>query len=294
MLSILIPTYNYNAYPLAKALEQQALSAGIVFELICIDDGSFSHLNVENQKINELTNCKFIESKKNLGRTETRQVLANKAQYEWLLFLDVDVLPKHKIFLKSYLSEIPNGNNAIFGGFAYENSPPIKDKTLRYTFGKHREEIDASIRNKTPYKVIISANFMIEKQVFMKINSLENANVYGLDYLFGSLLKQKNVKVKHINNEVYHLGIETNSLYLEKARQAVNTLFFLYKNKKITSNQISLIKAFTWLNRFGLVSAFGHVTAKLNTRIENNLMGSSPNLLLFDLYRLGYFCRLDT
>ena len=35
MLSILIPTYNYNALPLAEILEQQALKAGIIFELIC-------------------------------------------------------------------------------------------------------------------------------------------------------------------------------------------------------------------------------------------------------------------
>ena len=56
MLSILIPTYNYNALPLAEILEQQTLKLGIVFELICIDDGSFSEHNKQNQKINTLTN----------------------------------------------------------------------------------------------------------------------------------------------------------------------------------------------------------------------------------------------
>ena len=45
MLSILIPTFNYNALPLAKILESQALKLGIVFELICMDDGSFSNKN---------------------------------------------------------------------------------------------------------------------------------------------------------------------------------------------------------------------------------------------------------
>lgn len=32
MLSILIPTYNYNALPLVETIEQQALKAGIVFQ----------------------------------------------------------------------------------------------------------------------------------------------------------------------------------------------------------------------------------------------------------------------
>jgi len=86
MLSILIPTYNYNVYPLVETIEKQVLKANIIFELICLDDGSFSILNENNQKINALANCKFIEAKKNNGRTATRQLLAEQAQYNWLLF----------------------------------------------------------------------------------------------------------------------------------------------------------------------------------------------------------------
>ena len=37
---------------------------GIKFEIICVDDGSFSNKNEINQRINMLTNSKFIESKK--------------------------------------------------------------------------------------------------------------------------------------------------------------------------------------------------------------------------------------
>ncbi len=66
MISILIPCYNYNAYDLVSRLEKECLTLGIVFEIICIDDASFSALNEVNQKINILTNCKFFESKKTL------------------------------------------------------------------------------------------------------------------------------------------------------------------------------------------------------------------------------------
>ena len=34
MLSILIPTYNYNAFPLVEELQNQAIEAGIAFEII--------------------------------------------------------------------------------------------------------------------------------------------------------------------------------------------------------------------------------------------------------------------
>ena len=99
MLSILIPTYNYNAYPLALELERQALKSGIIFELICIDDGSFSALSIQNQNINTLTSCQFIRAKQNRGRTGLRQYLAELANYDWLLFLDADVMPKSENFI---------------------------------------------------------------------------------------------------------------------------------------------------------------------------------------------------
>ena len=56
MISILIPCYDFNAYPLVNILEKQALMLNINYEIICIDDGSFSSKNEINQKINLLTN----------------------------------------------------------------------------------------------------------------------------------------------------------------------------------------------------------------------------------------------
>ena len=49
MISILIPCYDYNAYPLVSKLEKQALILNINFEIICIDDASFSSKNETNQ-----------------------------------------------------------------------------------------------------------------------------------------------------------------------------------------------------------------------------------------------------
>ena len=69
MLSILIPCFDYNAYPLVCEVEKQALILDLKFEIVCIDDGSFSLKNELNQKINSIPNAKFIESKKNFATT---------------------------------------------------------------------------------------------------------------------------------------------------------------------------------------------------------------------------------
>jgi len=94
MLSILIPTFNYNALPLAKILESQALKLGIVFELICMDDGSFSNKNRHNQHINSLSHSKFIEHKKNVGSKANRGRLANTSTCVTglLMLFSVDLL----------------------------------------------------------------------------------------------------------------------------------------------------------------------------------------------------------
>jgi hypothetical protein len=294
MLSILIPTYNYNALPLAGILEQQALKLGIVFELICMDDGSFSEHNKQNQQINTLTNSKFFENRKNVGSKANRQRLAEHAQYEWLLFIDADSKPKHAEYLSNYIEEINSNNGAVFGGFSYSDMLIDTNKTLRYTFGKNREEVDASIRNRNPYKVIISANFLIKRSVFLGIINQENINIYGLDYLFSAQLKEHNIKIKHINNEVFHLGLDSNDKFLKKTKDAVKALHHVSYSSQIRTHNISLLRAYKILKTIGLKQPLAWLYKKLESKIEDHLKSSNPNLFLFDVYRLGYLCTLSS
>jgi hypothetical protein len=56
MLSILIPIYNYNAYPLVKELHSQCLKLRLILRYSLPDDFSSKYLQ-ENQEINTLENC---------------------------------------------------------------------------------------------------------------------------------------------------------------------------------------------------------------------------------------------
>ena len=87
MLSILIPTYNYNTFPLVEELKNQAIATGITFEIIVFDDGSTDEISLkENSNINTLDNCFFKISNKNIGRSAIRNLLAKTAKFENLLF----------------------------------------------------------------------------------------------------------------------------------------------------------------------------------------------------------------
>ena len=293
MLSILIPTYNYNAYSLAEKLVKQSLELGINFELFCIDDGSNSNLNTENQKINTLENAEFRVSDKNVGRTATRQILAKKAQYDWLLFLDADVMPKDNTFIKKIVSHIENNTDIIFGGITYQKTHPETNKILRWHYGRNREEQSLKHRKNKPYQSIISGALTIKKDLFLKTNSELTDNKYGLDILFSTLLKRNQTIVAHIDNPVIHFGIEDSKLFLSKSKKAIDTLYYLVRENKISSSETKLLKTFNKLKAIGLAYFVGTITLKFNNRIEKKLLSKSPNLILFDIYRLGYFCRLN-
>ena len=130
MLSILIPTYNYNIYPLVSEIQRQCLDCKIIFEIICFDDASPIFF-IENQKINQFSNSHFEVLKENIGRSKIRNLLAKKAQYDWLLFLDADVLPENENFISEYIKYMDDEVKAVNGGLIYQKEKPEKSKLLR-------------------------------------------------------------------------------------------------------------------------------------------------------------------
>ena len=290
MISILIPCFDYNAYPLVSILEKQALMLKIDFEIICIDDGSFSSKNDLNQKINLLTNSKFIELKKNIGRINNRLLLAEKSQYEWLIFLDVDTLPNEDNFLKNYIDQLNNGT-IIIGGCIYKK-PEKENFSLRYKFGKFREEIKSDIRNKNPYKYISSCNFMCKRDVLIDVLASINTISYGNDYIFGSLIKKKEIDIKHIDNPVLIDNIDENQIFIKKTHHALDNLISSYNKKIIKKHSISILKAYIILDSLLMKNIFVKITDLFKNLLNRNLHCKDPNLFLFDLYRLNYLCKI--
>ena len=140
MLSILIPTYNYDVFPLVLELHKQALECGIAFEILVQDDASDAFL-IENQKINSIKNCSFSRNETNLGRGRNINFLAKKAQYNGLLIMDCDTFPTQDNFIQNYISEIKKGEKIVFGGIEYQKEQPNNDQLLRWIYDKTRESL---------------------------------------------------------------------------------------------------------------------------------------------------------
>jgi hypothetical protein len=202
-------------------------------------------------------------------------------------------MPKRKDFIESYIQEIDEETKLIFGGIAYRDETPLDNEMLRWHYGKSREEISVEKRKKNQYLSINSGGFLIDKRTFMDINSLITWGNYGLDILFTYNLLKNKVPVKHIDNPVYHLGLEPNQEYLAKSVKAVETLYFLQKQRLISETYSSLQKMNYRLRKFKMVGLYRFLIRGFIPRIEKSLLSKKTSLFLFDLYRLYYFTDLN-
>lgn len=290
MLSILIPTYNYNVYNLAKEIHSQTEDLSIPCEIIVIDDGSFA-FRTENEQIKILSNSHYVYSEKNMGRTASRSKLADLANYSWLLFLDSDVLPYSGSFLKNYVDTIQNNDaDVIFGGVTYQDKKPSKNLLLRWHYGHKREAKSVVKREKSPY-FIISQNLLIKKKMFTEANTIKE-NHYGLDNFFSNQLERLQATIKHIDNPVVHLGLETNETFIKKALKAVETTVIFEKRGLMDNDSRPLQRSYIRLKKFGLTKLFSSIILSFKKPMERNFKSSKPNLLWFDLYRLGYYIKI--
>lgn len=292
MLSILIPTYNYNIYPLVSEIQRQCLACKIIYEIISLDDASKLFHN-ENNEINMLPNCSYLILENNIGRTSIRNLLAKKAKFEWILFLDADVIPTAKNFISKYLERINFENEIIVGGIKYFDEKPKHNEVLRYKYGKSREEKSASVRNLKPYSSIVSGNLLIKKDLFLATNYLENNNIYGMDIFFSYQLFKNKVPVLHIDNAVYHLGLETNEIFFKKSLEAVKSRKNIMVNLQGIETINPLIKHYKFLLKYRLLSFYIFLFKVFEPIFKKNILSKNPNLFCFDLYRLGYLCCLE-
>ncbi|PWB24412.1 glycosyltransferase family 2 protein [Flavobacterium sp. HTF] len=293
MLSILIPVYNYNAFSLVEKLHNQVAELNIPFEIICLDDASSLFTN-ENQQINQFQNSSFVVLEKNIGRSAIRNLLSQKAVYENLLFLDADTIPVHDNFISNYISQINTSEKVVYGGILYQNSKPSKNELLRWIYGIKREALSASERGKNLYLSFLTLNFLIKKSLFSKVHFNENIpNLRHEDTLFSYELMQNKVESIHIENPVYHLGIEDSKTFLKKSEEAVIGLKNLVDSNLISSDYVKLSHYFQIIKKYRLTSLIGFGFRVFKPLFVKQLLSKKPSLFLFDIYRLGYYCSVD-
>jgi glycosyltransferase involved in cell wall biosynthesis len=295
MLSILIPTYNYETTTLVKVLNKQAIIENIEFEIVVGDDKSTDFEIIKNnQEINSIENCSYYKNVINLGRGCNLNELVKKAKFDWILFLDCDILPKNSNFIKNYIHCIQSNRDLVyFGGLIYDLKKPKNDEMLRWIYGHKRESIALEKRKLKPYETTLTSNILIKKEVLMTYPFHSEIKNYGFeDLVFILELKKNEIKINHIDNPVFHLNLEKSIIFITKFESSLRNLKFLTESKIIESKDARFSMLYDKLNKLQLTFLFRLSFKYLKPFYLNNLTSKNPSLLVFDLYRIGYFCKI--
>ena len=290
MLSILIPTYNYDCTRLVRDLQSQAECAGIDYEIIVADDASpLKEIREKVREINAWPHCRLVELEKNQGRARIRNRLADEARFEWLLFMDSDAEVISDSFIVDYLKH--TDADVVCGGLCHADTLPSPEVSLRYAYEKRADKKRAAcFRAQHPYAQFITFCFMVRASLFHSIRFDDSITEYGHeDTLFGVELERRNANIRHIDNPMRQGGIETNEEFLEKTRAALRNLSLMEDSMR---NHSSLLRLYNSFSRVRVDGCIARWFARREDWLTVRLMRPTPQLHLFFIYKLGYYCYL--
>lgn len=293
MLSVLIPVFNYDIRPLVRILQQQAQVLPQKVEFWLLDDASTdAFLQQQNATITELNAVFYQILPQNVGRSRIRNLLVEKANYEFLLFMDCDSMPVSEDFLKNYIAAC-QPNLLICGGRVYQpQAPKEADLYFHWHYGSQREAQPAAKRNLQPHFSFMTNNFVAPKAIFSELRFDEILTGYGHeDTIFGLELAKKNIPILHIDNPLQHVGLEKADVFIKKTEQAVKNLLVLEK-KYGTLPQIRLLAAFYKLEKYKMAWAARLFYRLLGGFVKKYLQRGQVRLFWFDVYKLLYLARM--
>ena len=286
-ISFLIPTYNCLCKDLVSALHQQCMKMNIPFEIIVADDGSPEKKYIqENEEIRLLTNVKYLIQEKNVGRSAIRNYLANQAHHEWLVFMDGDMLLRNEQYVENYWKA---DGEVVYGGYDLGEYKTELKNNLRYVYElKNIPSHSVEQRQKDPFKDFHTSNFMVNRQLMLRIPFDERFRQYGYeDVLWGKILKEKGITIHHIDNPLTFELFEDNKTFLDKTEEGLQTL---HRFKQELQGFSSLL---TYYNRLGKCVIFLKYCYQMaGKNIRNYLQHNKPRLFVFYIYKLLYYSSL--
>lgn len=290
MISILIPVYNTDVGQLVNELSRQLIHSNIECEILVFDDDSSPSYKAVNKPITATNKVLYRELDRNYGRSAIRQLLAESAQHEWLLFIDSDSGIVRNDFLARYLAALKKECDVYVGGTVYQSTPVECAKKLHWKYGRKRESAKA---NST---ALHTNNFCIKRTVFQNLSFPGFLRNYGHEDTWMRIeLERSGKKICHIDNPVEHLNIERTEFFLQKTHHALENLLLLQAEmgSSIVSRYVSLLRLFIYVKRIGAEAIVKFFYDVFKKKILRNLNSCNPSLPIFDFYRLYHLLQLS-
>ncbi len=290
MLSILIPVYKVEVQRFVKELCKSARLAKIDFEIIVADDGSGSDWDNSFNILRSLDNVHLLRFSTNQGRSKIRNLLAEHAKYDHLLFLDADGQLTDEHFILRYLDFI--NFDIVYGGRIYPKINSIKDsQKLHYLYGTQNESKNSNERNHDPFQYFHSNNFLVSKKIIKQIPFNENLLGYGYeDTLWAKEIENNKIIIKNIDNPVIHIGIEESTIFIEKTKQALINLYKINKKRIVIKNKLSITANILMKSKLHLLLI--PIYNLFEKKIIENIYSKSPSLTIYQIFKLANYIKI--
>ena len=296
-LSVCIPIYNSDVRTLVNALCQQIeeLKTDNI-DVILIDDASDDTFKTTNQFTD--SKIRLVQLAENIGRAKIRNAFLQYTNATYLLFLDGDSTVANPFFLQNYINYLTQYQDTavLVGASLYQVQTPPAAYRLRWAYSTNRESLDIERRSKDTHAGFKTNNFLIRRSLLEQFPFDEQLKGYGHeDTIFGLQILEQNIHIRHLNNPVWNLKLDTNTEFLLKTDSALSNLLWLQKRYPtpllLVTNK--LLRYFQLANRYFLTRGFlWGLSLKIGFYRRILKTGRAP-LFLFDLYRLGRLYQLN-
>jgi len=296
-LSVCIPIYNTDVRTLVDALclQIEELKIGQI-DVVLIDDSSDDAYKTTNQFPH--SKVRLVQLAENIGRAKIRNAFLQYSNATHFLFLDGDSTVSNPFFLQNYSNYLNQHQDTavLVGASLYQVETPPADYRLRWTYSTNRESLDFEQRSKDPHAGFKTNNFLIQRRLLEQFPFDEELTGYGHeDTIFGLQILDNNIQIRHLNNPVWNLKLDTNTEFLLKTDSALSNLLWLQQRYQtpllLATNK--LLRYFQLANRY-LLTRCALWALSVQTGLYRRILktGRTP-LFLFDLYRLGRLYQLD-
>lgn len=307
-LSVLIPVWRSRPITLLESLWVQAQALGFPIEVWVCDDSADPAYFEWHELFRAHPGIRILTFPENLGRSRARNTLLAQANGPWVLWLDGDLeIPTD--FLNIYQQLIKNGESATpergpvyCGGIKVDPNTAAdgegsavegrRSDSLRYRYALQVEGLAAAKRQEEPYRWVRAAHCLMPTRAARCLCFPEFIQGYGHeDTHWAFQIQSKGMTVQHLDHLVEHTGIDTDAVFLDKSREAVQNLARLWRYDPLFARygrSLPLIRAHDLLQATGMMFFLTLFSPWLEGRLQTP---GSISLRFFGLMKLIWFDR---
>ena len=293
-LTVCIPVYNQDVTGLVYALiKQTKLTKGFA-NIVVLDDRSETAFHQKNSVLSkEVT---YIRLDSNIGRSKIRNKFLEYTDADYLLFIDCDSSIIDDSYIPCYQKYLEQHHpSVVVGSSVYQNEPPARLYSLRWTYGSKVESESYEKRRRKSNTTFKTNNFIISKECFHKVSFNEELRGYGHeDTLFGYELNKNNIEIKQLNNPVLNGELDTNEEFLLKTEEGLSNLLKAWRITSFDSQLLENVKILKYYTKYK-DSIFLKGLYLLIRRPSRYLLSAGwSSIVLFNFYKLGYLIQLNS